>query len=87
MFFFIHRNCSCIFSDEFPDKDQIAQRKQNHINLNLSRPYLRRDDAHSFERESQELKLVNPHNGLKSLGLISIFFASLDIFIQIDFLF
>lgn len=50
------------------DKDQIAQRKKNHANLNLSRPCLRRDDIYSFEIESQELKLINPHVGLKSLG-------------------
>lgn len=53
------------------DKDQIQQRKQNHAILNLSRPYLRRDDAHSFDHESPELKLVNPHIGLKSLGMAS----------------
>lgn len=51
------------------DKDQIAQRKQNHVNLNLSRPYLRRDDVYSFDHETNELKLLNPHIGLKSLGM------------------
>lgn len=44
------------------------QRKQNHINLNLPRPCMRRDDVYSFDHESNELKLVNTHVGLKSLG-------------------
>lgn len=39
------------------------------MNLNLSRPYLRRDDVYAFECESEELKLINPHIGLKSLGM------------------
>lgn len=59
------------FNYFFPDKDQIAQRKQNHVNLNLARPCLRRDDVYSFEVESTDLKLVNPHIGLKSLGKIT----------------
>lgn len=59
-----------VFSSNFShlDKDQIAQRKKNHINLNLPRPCLRRDDAYSFNCEIKELKLINPHIGLKSLG-------------------
>lgn len=60
-------SCLC-FALFFSDKDQIAQRKKNHVNLNLSRPCLRRDDIHSFDCKSEELKLTNPHIGLKSLG-------------------
>lgn len=52
----------------FSDKDQVTQRKTYHANLNLLRPCLRRDDIYSFDCESQELKLINPHIGLKSLG-------------------
>lgn len=68
--------CADVVSIPFPDKDQIAQRMKNHANLNLSRPYLRRDDIHSFDCVSQELKLVNPHIGLKSLGKFEIKFPS-----------
>lgn len=50
------------------DQDDIATRKQNHINLNLSRPCLRRDDVYSFQIEAAETHLINPHIGLKSLG-------------------
>lgn len=57
-----------MYESSISDKEQIAQRKQNHVNLNLARPCLRRDDAYSFEIESIGSKLLNPHIGLKSLG-------------------
>lgn len=52
----------------FIDKDQVARRKQNHINLNLSRPCMRRDDVYTFEIQARGTHLINPHVGLKNLG-------------------
>lgn len=55
----------------FTDKGQVALRKQNHIDLNLARPILRRADEYNFDVQQQNNCLINPHIGLKSLGKLN----------------
>lgn len=50
------------------DNQQVALRKENHVNLGLSRPVLRRADEFDFDAIDDDKHLINPHVGLKSLG-------------------